>query len=51
MAPSPLSIWYQQADQRGAGLLLGAAHLPSEGYARSAERLKALVDAYPAVSP
>lgn len=51
MAPSPLSIWYQQADQRGAGLLLGAAHLPREGYARSAERLKALVDAYPAVSP
>lgn len=50
MAPSPLSIWYQQADQRGAGLLLGAAHLPREGYARSAERLKALVDAYPAVS-
>jgi len=45
MAPSPLSIWYQQADQRGAGLLLGAAHLPREGYARSAERLKALVDA------
>ena len=51
MAPSPLSIWYQQADQRGAGLLLGASHLPREGYARSAERLKALVDAYPAVSP
>ncbi len=51
MAPSPLSIWYQQADQRGAGLLLGAAHLPREGYARSAERLKALVNAYPAVSP
>lgn len=50
MAPSPLSIWYQQADQRGAGLLLGAAHLPREGYARSAERLKALVDAQ-AVSP
>lgn len=51
MAPSPLSIWYQQADQRCAGLLLGAAHLPREGYACSAERLKALVDAYPAVSP
>ena len=45
MAPSPLSIWYQQPDQRGAGLILGAAHLPREGYARSAERLKALVDA------
>jgi len=50
MAPSPLSIWYQQAGQRGAGLVLGAAHLPREGYARSAERLKALVDAQ-AVSP
>lgn len=50
MAPSPLSIWYQQADQSSSGLVLGAAHLPREGYARSAERLKALVDTQ-AVSP
>ncbi|KAF6658154.1 PLP-dependent aminotransferase family protein [Enterobacteriaceae bacterium EKM102V] len=51
MAPSPLSVWYQDADQRRAGLLLGAAHLPREGYARSAGQLKALVDAHCAVRP
>lgn len=45
MAPSPLSIWYQRDEQRCAGLLLGAAQLPRDGYARSAARLKALVDA------
>lgn len=46
MAPSPLSIWYQRDEQRCAGLLLGAAQLPRDGYARSAARLKALVDAH-----
>lgn len=45
MAPSPLSIWYQRDEQRCAGLLLGAAQLPRDGYARSAVCLKALVDA------
>ncbi|MFB6328222.1 hypothetical protein [Pantoea deleyi] len=39
MAASPWSMGYQQIGQREA------APLPQDGYARSAERLKALVDA------
>ncbi|MDQ1213113.1 hypothetical protein [Pantoea anthophila] len=47
----PLSVWYQDADQRCAGLLLGAAHLTRKGYARSTGQLKALVDAHFTVRP
>jgi len=44
MAPTPLSVWYQDGVRRG--LVLSVTTLPREGFTGSAQRLKALVDAF-----
>ncbi|MBD8216404.1 MocR-like pyridoxine biosynthesis transcription factor PdxR [Erwinia persicina] len=44
MAPTPLSVWYQDNGRRG--LVLSVTTLPREGFNGSAQRLKALVDAF-----
>ncbi|WP_123337532.1 PLP-dependent aminotransferase family protein [Erwinia sp. JUb26] len=45
MAPSPLSVWYQDKTA-SCGLVLGVTNLPDGGFAASAARLKALVEAF-----
>lgn len=44
MAPSPLSVWYQDKNVDHCGLVLAVTNRPAEGFAASAARLKALTD-------
>ncbi|MTD28914.1 MocR-like pyridoxine biosynthesis transcription factor PdxR [Erwinia sorbitola] len=44
MAPTPLSVWYQ--DQGRRGLVLSVTTLPKEGFTGSALRLKALIEQF-----
>ncbi|KYP92571.1 GntR family transcriptional regulator [bacteria symbiont BFo1 of Frankliniella occidentalis] len=46
MAPSPLSVWYQAGSRCQNGLVLSVTNMPREGFVQSAERLKALVEAF-----
>jgi len=43
MAPSPLSVWYQDRRVSRSGLVLGVTNMPEDGFAERAARLKALV--------
>lgn len=44
MAPTPLSVWYQDEKRCRCGLVLSVTNMPSGGFVKSAQRLKALVD-------
>lgn len=46
MAPSPLSVWYQDKNAGRCGLVLAVTNLPEGGFAACAARLKALVDEF-----
>ena len=46
MAPSPLSMWYQESPAPRSGLVLSVTTLPRVGYAESALRLKQLVEQF-----
>lgn len=44
MAPTPLSVWYQDRTQGRSGLVLSVTNMPREGFAASARQLDALVN-------
>lgn len=44
MAPTPLSVWYQNAEGRRYGLVLSVTNMPEAGFEESARRLKLLVE-------
>ena len=46
MAPTPLSVWYQDDARRRCGLVLSVTNMPHEGFEACAQRLKALVERF-----
>lgn len=46
MAPTPLSVWYQDDGRRRYGLVLSVTNMPREGFEACAQRLKALVETF-----
>lgn len=44
MAPTPLSVWYQDQGHRRCGLVLSVTNMPREGFAECARQLKLLIE-------